>query len=425
MKKAITAVLFAALSLHISAQDKQKTVEKSKGDKPKTETKIESKKVKNPKMIKTASGLEYTITEKGNGRKASKGDKISVHYTGKLTNDTVFDTSVKRGVPFEFRVGEGNVIKGWDEAFLLLNEGDKATLKISPELGYGDQAQGPIPANSTLIFDVEFLKIVQEAVKPFVINAKDTITTPSGLKYGIVKQNKTGESTIGKKVTVNYTGFLKDGKMFDSSLDRNQPLVVDIGKGKLFPGLDEAIALMHNGEKGRFIIPSKLAFGERGGGPVPPNADIIMDLEVIDVKDIPVPVKYDTTGIAPKTTASGLKYFEIKLSGNPEMPKAGQTVKVHYSGYLADGKMFDSSVERGQPIEFPLGQAQVIPGWEEGIALMHMGDKFRLVIPYQLAYGEQGRAPVIPPSAQLTFDVELVGISGAAAADPEPPGMAK
>ena len=411
MKKTLI-LLLAAFALQLNAQDKPNPALK-----PKEEKKIESKKVKKPQTMKTASGLEYTITEKGNGKKTQKGDKISVHYTGKLTNDTVFDSSLKRGVPFTFRVGEGSVIQGWDEAFLLLNEGDKATIKIKPELGYGAQAQGSIPANSTLIFDVELLKIVQEAIKPFVIAAKDTITTASGLKYAIVKANKGGETTTGKKVTVNYTGFLKDGKMFDSSHDRNQPLVVDIGKGKLFPGLDEAIGLMRKGEQGRFIIPSQLAFGERGGGPVPPNSDIIMDLEVVDVKEIPVPVKYDTTGVTPKTTASGLKYFEIKLSGNTEVPKAGQKVKVHYSGYLIDGKMFDSSVERGEPIEFPLGQGQVIPGWEEGIALMHKGDKFRLIIPYQLAYGEQGRAPVIPPSAQLTFDVELVDIS---AAEPEP-----
>ena len=153
MKKIIT-IFLAALALQVSAQDKPKATDKSKED-----TKIQSKKVKNPKAMKTTSGLEYTITEKGNGKKPQKGDKISVHYTGKLTNDTVFDSSVKRGAPYEFRVGEGAVIKGWDEAFLLLSEGDKATLKISPELGYGAQAQGPIPANATLIFDVELLSI--------------------------------------------------------------------------------------------------------------------------------------------------------------------------------------------------------------------------------------------------------------------------
>jgi len=83
---------------------------------------------------------------------------------------------------------------------------------------------------------------------------------------------------------------------------------------------------------------------------------------------------------------------------------------VHYTGYLADGKIFDSSVERGEPIEFPLGQGMVIPGWEEGIALMNVGDKLRLVIPFNLAYGEAGRPPMIPQKADLTFDVELIEV---------------
>ncbi len=394
MKK-IILLLLAAIAFNVNAQDKAK---------------IKSQKIKKPKTMKTASGLEYTITEKGNGKKPQKGDKITVHYTGKLTNDTIFDSSVKKGTPFSFRVGEGQVIKGWDEAFLLLQEGDKATLKIAPDLAYGEQANGPIPANSTLIFDVELLSVT-EGIKPFDVKGKDTITTPSGLKYVIVKENKTGESTAGKKATIHYSGFLRDGKMFDSSVDRGQPLIAQVGKAKLFPGLDESVAILRKGEKGRFIIPSALAFGERGGGPVPPNNDIIMDLEVTDVQEITVPVKYDTTGITPKTTASGLKYFEIKRSGNPQKAEAGKNVKVHYSGYLADGKMFDSSVERGEPIEFALGGGNVIAGWEEGIALMHVGDKFRLVIPYSLAYGEQGRAPVIPAKADLTFDVELIKVS--------------
>jgi peptidylprolyl isomerase len=413
MKKVIT-IFFAVATLYVNAQEKPK-------DKTKEGSKIQSIKVEFPKTIKTASGLEYTITEKGNGKTPVKGDKVSVHYTGKLTNDTVFDSSVKRNTPFEFRVGEGAVIKGWDEVFLLLKEGDKATIKFGPELGYGAEATGPIPANSTLIFDVELLKIVAPAIKPFDIKGKDTITTKSGLKYVIVKKNKEGIPTTGKKATIHYSGYMRDGKMFDSSLDRGQPLIADVGKSKLFPGLDEAVSLMRTGEKARFIIPSALAFGERGGGPVPPNTDLIMDLEVTEVKDIPVAVKFDTTGITPKTTASGLKYFEIKLSGNPKKAQAGQTVKVHYSGYLEDGKMFDSSIERGEPIEFPLGAGNVIPGWEEGIALMHVGDKFRLVIPYQLAYGEQGRPPAIPPSARLTFDVELVGVTDAPATPAVPP----
>ena len=405
MKKIIT-VLFTVLTVHGYSQDKTKSKDKT-GSTPAT---IESKIVKNPKTVKTTSGLEYTITSKGNGKKPKVGDKISVHYTGKFTNDTVFDSSVKRGVPYNLTLGNGEVIAGWEEAFLLLQEGDKATLKIPPILAYGSAERGAIPANSTLIFDVELLKVT-EGVKPFDVKGKDTLRTASGIKYFIVKENKTGETTNGKKVSINYSGFLIGGKCFDSSIDR-APLTAEVGRGKLFPGLDEAISLMRKGEKAKFIIPSKLAFGERGGGPIPPNSDLIMDLEVIDVKDIPVPVKYDTTGITPKMTATGLKYFEIKKSGSETKPQAGQNVKVHYSGYLLDGKLFDSSVERGEPIEFALGAGQVIAGWEEGIALMGVGDKFRLIIPSQLGYGEPGRAPVIPPNATLVFDVELIGIIG-------------
>ena len=101
----------------------------------------------------------------------------------------------------------------------------------------------------------------------------------------------------------------------------------------------------------------------------------------------------------------------VEEEGTGEQAVAGKTVKVHYSGYLTDGSKFDSSVDRGEPIEFPLGKGMVIPGWEEGIALMKVGGKSKLIIPYYLAYGEQGRAPVIPPKATLIFDVELVDVN--------------
>lgn len=372
--------------------------------------KVKSEKVKKPKTVKTASGLEYTIKEKGTGKKAQVGDKVVVHYTGKLTNDTVFDSSVSRGQPFTFKLGAGQVIKGWDEAFQILQVGDKATIKLGPELGYGERAMGKIPANSTLIFDVELIDVI-EGIRPYDVKGKDTITTPSGLKYIIVQANKSGEQVVaGSKVTANYNAYLKDGTMFDSSIERNQPLKSIVGKGKLFPGLDEGFTLLRKGEKAKLLIPSKLAFGEKGSGPIPANADIVFDVEVVDIQQVIAPVQYDIKGLEAKKTASGLTYYEVKRSGSTVKAEAGKTVKVHYSGYLADGKMFDSSVERGEPIEFPLGQAYVIQGWEEGIALMNVGDKLRIVIPYFLAYGEQGRPPLIPEKADLTFDVELVEV---------------
>ena len=109
------------------------------------------------------------------------------------------------------------------------------------------------------------------------------------------------------------------------------------------------------------------------------------------------------------TTKSGLQYQD-ETEGTGAEAKAGDTVEVHYTGRFKDGKKFDSSVDRGQPFSFRLGAKQVIAGWDEGVAGMKVGGKRKLVIPYQLAYGENGRPPAIPPKAELHFDVELLKI---------------
>ena len=110
------------------------------------------------------------------------------------------------------------------------------------------------------------------------------------------------------------------------------------------------------------------------------------------------------------TTVSGLKYIIVE-KGNGASSENGKAVEVHYTGYLLNGKVFDSSRDRNEPIEFVLGAGQVIKGWDEGIALMSVGDKFKLIIPPGLAYGSKGAGNVIPPDATLIFDVELISVS--------------
>ncbi|HAB28188.1 MAG TPA: peptidylprolyl isomerase [Xanthomarina gelatinilytica] len=109
-------------------------------------------------------------------------------------------------------------------------------------------------------------------------------------------------------------------------------------------------------------------------------------------------------------TESGLRY-QILQKGTGKQAEKGKTVSVHYKGQLADGTVFDSSYKRKQPLEFPVGVGQVIPGWDEGIQLLQVGDKARLVIPSDLGYGSRGAGGVIPPDATLIFDVELMGVS--------------
>ena len=111
------------------------------------------------------------------------------------------------------------------------------------------------------------------------------------------------------------------------------------------------------------------------------------------------------------TTASGLEYVDLVV-GTGAQPAAGQTVSVHYTGWLTDGRKFDSSLDRGQPLVFPVGRGRVIKGWDEGVGSMKVGGKRKLTIPPHLGYGASGAGGVIPPNATLVFEVELLGVQG-------------
>jgi FKBP-type peptidyl-prolyl cis-trans isomerase len=111
------------------------------------------------------------------------------------------------------------------------------------------------------------------------------------------------------------------------------------------------------------------------------------------------------------TTPSGLQYVDL-VAGTGAEAKKGQLVKVHYTGWLRDGTKFDSSVDRGQPFQFPLGAGRVIRGWDEGVAGMTVGGRRRLIIPPDLGYGPRGAGGVIPPNAELIFEVELLDVIG-------------
>jgi peptidylprolyl isomerase len=141
-----------------------------------------------------------------------------------------------------------------------------------------------------------------------------------------------------------------------------------------------------------------------------PTAAAIPDADITPPPITPGPDAPPPLDAEPTITDSGLGIIDIE-EGTGEAPAQGQTVAMNYTGWLSeDGSKFDSSLDRGTPFEFTLGAGQVIAGWDEGVATMGVGGKRRLIIPSELAYGEAGRPPTIPPNAELTFDVELVEI---------------
>jgi peptidylprolyl isomerase len=238
----------------------------------------------------------------------------------------------------------------------------------------------------------------------------DAEKTASGLASKILTPGK-GETHPSKTdlVTVHYTGWTTDGKMFDSSLTRGKPATFPLDK--VIAGWTEGVQLMVAGEKRRFWIPEELAYKGKAGRPA---GMLVFDVELISFKPAaPKETSADPTkapddvqrppGDAART-GSGLSYKILKPGPGGRHPQATSSVTVHYSGWTTDGKLFDSSYTNHEPVTFRLNR--VIPGWTEGVQLMVEGEKCRFWIPEALAYAGNG-----PVSGDLVFDIELIKIN--------------
>ena len=204
-------------------------------------------------------------------------------------------------------------------------------------------------------------------------------------------------------VTVHYTGWTTDGVNFDSSFKRGRPAKFPLNR--VIKGWTEGVQLMVVGERRRFWIPEALAYKGRIGRP---QGMLVFDVELLNIKRAPkappVPTTVKTPPPEAKMEASGLATQVLRKGTGTLRPTLQDRVHVHYTGWTTDGKMFDSSVVRGEPIR--LKRTQVIQGWNEALGLMVAGEKRRVWIPEVLAYkGRPGR-----PLGMLVFDIELIAV---------------
>ncbi|MCH8116034.1 MAG: FKBP-type peptidyl-prolyl cis-trans isomerase [Chloroflexi bacterium] len=271
------------------------------------------------------------------------------------------------------------------------------------------------------------------------VSSEQLVARASGIR---VFDRQTGDGpvpTIQDLVTVRYTGWLTDGCIFDSTFTRNQDAQLLLVS--LIPGWREAILTMATGTIRRVEIPSDLAYDDLGSPPtIPPNATLTFDIELVNVLT-PAVAQMTATAVAASFTPtpegsagvldcnagypdtapkfgdvsgnqlviqeSGISVFDIAV-GDGNSPGPDDTVNVHYTGWLTDGCVFDTSYSRGQVVSFPVGG--VIPGFRDAILGMSVGGHRRVEIPPELGYGDAGAGTAIPPGATIIFDIILESI---------------
>ena len=239
------------------------------------------------KWREISKGLKAYDEKQGTGKPTIPGATLKTHYTGWLLSGRKFGSSKDMGKPLEVVLGNGKLIKGWEQGLDGMREGGVRWLRVSPAMGYGATAYSMIPSNSTLIFRVE---LVESEVDSAVIEKMDffpdttTLTFENGsegLRYAIVKPGEGEPARTGSTVRVHYTGWLTNGHKFDSSRDRDQEFSFPLGGGRVIRGWELGVAGMLPGEKRILIVPPGLGYGARAAGPIPGGSTLIFAVEYL------------------------------------------------------------------------------------------------------------------------------------------------
>ncbi len=403
-----------------------------------------------PGFRQSRSGLYYQFHIENEGAPMPlEGDVVTVNMVYRDGDSVLFNSSELPG-PFSFPLDppgfDGDIFEG----IAMMHLGDSATFIVPADSlkRYGNMPE--LDSGTMLFFDIRLLKIQSKAdfdkemallkaeqeeelqrmkeqeqgmIDAYLAeNAIRTKADASGLYILSLRNGKGPKAAAGIVVEIHYSAsFLSGEKLFSSHDESGASIFFEMGKDFEIPGIEEALHKMNAGSHARVLLPSSLAYGEEGiPGLVPPYSPLLFELELLSLSD---PADYKTRmearekadiaayikkkGITTTPRDGGLYYVETK-KGNGSPAVVGKLVSVKYIGSYLNGTIFENSETYG-PLEFRIGEGEIIPGLELGVSFMNAGGKALLVVPSSMGYGDTYTG-TIPPYTPLVFEVELISV---------------
>ncbi|KAI8470001.1 MAG: hypothetical protein J3K34DRAFT_421882 [Monoraphidium minutum] len=349
-------------------------------------------KVGEVKDITPDGGLKKKILEAGSGwERPEKGDSVTVHYTGTLASDgSKFDSSVDRGEPFVFTLGQGSVIKGWDLGVATMKKGEKAVLTCRADYAYGDSGSPPkIPGGATLDFEVELLSWK---------SVKDIAGDGGVIKTVVEESSEWKRPSANDEVALTYSIKVKGA---DKAASEAAGAVFDLSKGAPLglKGLEVAVMSMKKGEAAHLVLTPDYGFGAAGSEGVPPGSALEVDVKLDAIHEV--------TLVAP-----GVVKKTLEESAEWRTAAEGAKVALAYTAALPDGTLFDEAVA-GSELRITVDDEMVPEGVDLALMKMKKGERALITInDAKLAFGaagHKGRLAAVPAdAAPLTYDVTLV-----------------